>query len=58
LTATSQEIAVQTAAGVGVTAEPGEVMVSSAVRDPVEFSDHSLHNLKDGPGDWRLFVVR
>ena len=48
----------QTAAGVGVTAEPGEVMVSSAVRDPVEFSDHSLHNLKDGPGDWRLFVVR
>jgi class 3 adenylate cyclase len=57
-------------AGVGVhlaqrvmtEAEPGEVLVSSTVRDLVagsglEFKDRGLHSLKGIPGKWRLFVV-
>jgi pimeloyl-ACP methyl ester carboxylesterase len=45
------------------TAEPGEVLVSSTVRDltagsGLEFEDRGLHPLKGVPDEWRLFAVR
>ena len=45
------------------TAQPGEVLVSSTVRDltagsGLEFEDRGLHALKGVPEEWRLFVVR
>ena len=44
-------------------AEPGEVLVSSTVKDltagsGLEFEDRGLHALKGVPEEWRLFAVR
>jgi len=55
-------IAVHTGARVASHAEPGEVVVSSTVRDLVagsgiEFSDRGPHELKGIPGEWRLYSV-
>ena len=55
-------IAVHIAARVERTADPGEVLVSSTVRDLVvgsglEFADRGAHALKGVPGEWRLFAV-
>ena len=55
-------IAVHTGARVASHAEPGEVVVSSTVRDLVagsglEFSDRGTHELKGIPGEWRLYAV-
>jgi class 3 adenylate cyclase/tetratricopeptide (TPR) repeat protein len=55
-------IAVHIGARVGARAGPGEVLVSSTVRDAVEgsgfeFDDRSLHALKGVRGEWRLFAV-
>jgi len=45
------------------TAGPGEVVVSSTVKDLVagsgiEFADRGPHELKSIPGEWRLFAVQ
>jgi class 3 adenylate cyclase len=45
------------------TAEPGEVLVSSTVRDltagsGLDFEDRGMHPLKGVPDEWRLFAVR
>lgn len=42
-------------------ADPGEVLVSSTVKDLVigsgiEFVDRGLHSLRGVPGEWRLFA--
>jgi pimeloyl-ACP methyl ester carboxylesterase len=55
-------IAVITAARVRERAEPGEVLVTSTVRDLVhgsgiEFDDRGPHSLKGVPGEWRLYRV-
>jgi len=55
-------IAVHTGARVAAEAGPGEVLVSSTVRDLVagsgiEFDDRGVHTLKGVPGEWRLFRV-
>lgn len=55
-------IAVHIAARVMATAAPGEILVSSTVKDlvagsGVEFSDRGVHDLKGVPGGWRLFAV-
>ena len=55
-------IAVNTAARVMSVAGPGEVFVSSSLRDVVagsslEFHDHGLHHLKGIEGEWRLYSV-
>lgn len=55
-------IAVHIAARIAELAKPGEVLVSSTVKDLVagsriEFADRSLRVLKGVPGEWRLFVV-
>ena len=55
-------IAVHVGARVAGIAEPGEVLVSSTVRDLVagsgiEFSDRGAHHLKGLSEDWRLFSV-
>jgi class 3 adenylate cyclase len=55
-------IAVHTAARVTAIAAPGEILVSSTVKDLVagsgiEFRDRGLHDLKGLPGAWRLFAV-
>ncbi|MGH7367709.1 MAG: adenylate/guanylate cyclase domain-containing protein [Candidatus Rokuibacteriota bacterium] len=55
-------IAVHTAARVTAIAAPGEILVSSTVKDlvagsGVEFRDRGLHGLKGVPGAWRLFAV-
>jgi len=55
-------IAVHTGARVASQAQPGEVLVSSTVKDLVagsgiEFQDRGLAELKGIPGDWRLFAV-
>ncbi len=55
-------IAVHTGARVAAKAGPGEVLVSSTVRDLVagsgiEFADRGEHELKGVPGTWRLFSV-
>ena len=55
-------IAVHTAARVAARAGPGEVLVSSTVKDLVagsglEFADRGTHVLKGVPGRWRLFAV-
>jgi class 3 adenylate cyclase len=54
-------IAVHTGARVAALAEPGEVLVSSTVKDLVagsglEFEDRGVHELK-GVGEWRLYAV-
>ena len=53
-------IAVHTAARVNGLARPGEVLVSSTVKDLVagsglEFADRGEHELKGVPGSWRLY---
>jgi class 3 adenylate cyclase len=55
-------IAVNLGARVAATAGPGEVVVSSTVRDLVtgsgiEFTERGDHALKGVPGRWHLFVV-
>jgi class 3 adenylate cyclase len=52
-------IAVHTGARVAAHAGPGEVLVSSTVKDLVagsglEFDDRGVHELKGIPGEWRL----
>src|SRR5919202_1650964 len=56
-------IAVHTGARVAALACPGEVLVSSTVRDLVAgsgiaFEERGEHELKGGPGTWRLYAVR
>lgn len=56
-------IAVHTGARVASHAGPGEVLVSSTVKDLVagaglEFVDRGAHELKGIPGDWRLYAVK
>jgi class 3 adenylate cyclase len=55
-------IAVHTAARVAALAQPGEVLVSSTVKDLVagsgiEFSDRGEHELKGVPGTWRVYAA-
>jgi class 3 adenylate cyclase len=55
-------IAVHTGARVAAQAGPGEVLVSSTVKDLVagsglEFQDRGLHELKGIPGEWRLYAA-
>jgi pimeloyl-ACP methyl ester carboxylesterase len=55
-------IAVHTGARVAANAQPGEVLVSSTVKDLVAgsglaFEDRGQHELKGIPGDWRLYAV-
>jgi pimeloyl-ACP methyl ester carboxylesterase len=55
-------IAVHTGARVAAHAKPGEVLVSSTVKDLVAgsgltFEDRGAHDLKGIPGEWRLFAV-
>ena len=55
-------IAVHTGARVAAYAHPGEVVVSSTVRDLVagsgiEFSDRGRAKLKGVPGEWQLWSV-
>jgi class 3 adenylate cyclase len=55
-------MAVHIGARVAAHASPGEVLVSSAVKDLVvgsgiEFVDHGSHELKGVPGEWRLLAV-
>ena len=55
-------IGVNIAARVMETAGPGEVVVSSTVKDLVagsglRFVDRSTHDLRGVPGEWRLFAV-
>jgi class 3 adenylate cyclase len=55
-------IAVNVAARIVALAEPGEVLVSSTVRELVlgsglEFADRGSHALKGVPDEWRLFAV-
>ena len=56
-------LAVHIAARVAALAGPGEVLVSSTVKDLVagsgiEFDDRGMHVLKGVPGEWRLFAIR
>jgi class 3 adenylate cyclase/pimeloyl-ACP methyl ester carboxylesterase len=55
-------IAVHTGARVSTTAAPGEVLVSSTVKDlvagsEISFKDRGVHELKGVPGEWHLFAV-
>ena len=55
-------IAVPIGARVAAEAQPGEVLVSSTVKDLVvgsgiAFEDRGSHDLKGVPGEWRLFAV-
>jgi pimeloyl-ACP methyl ester carboxylesterase len=55
-------MAVHIGARIGARAEPGEVLVSSTVKDLVvgsgiEFADRGNAELKGVPGEWRLFAV-
>lgn len=55
-------IAVHTGARVAANAQPGEVLVSSTVKDLVAgsgiaFQDRGVHELKGIPGEWRLYAV-
>jgi class 3 adenylate cyclase/alpha-beta hydrolase superfamily lysophospholipase len=55
-------IAVHIAARVGALAAPGEILVSSTIKDlvagsDVEFREPREYNLKGVPGVWKLFVV-
>ena len=55
-------IAVHMGARIAASAGPGEVLVSSTVKDLVagsgiEFEDRGVHELKGVPGDWRLYAV-
>ncbi len=55
-------IAVSIGARVATLAEPGEVLVSSTVKDLVagsgiRFEDRGLHELKGVPDLWRIFAA-
>jgi class 3 adenylate cyclase len=55
-------IAVHLGARVAAKAQPGEVLVSSTVKDLVagsglRFTDRGVHTLKGIPGEWRLFAA-
>ena len=55
-------MAVNIGARVGALAAPGEVLVSSTVRELVvgsgiEFEERGVHRLKGAPDEWRLFAV-
>jgi class 3 adenylate cyclase len=55
-------IAVHIGARVAAEANPGEVLVSSTVKDLVagsglEFDDRGIRELKGVPGEWRLYAV-
>jgi class 3 adenylate cyclase len=55
-------IAVHIGARIAALAAPGEVLVSSTVKDLVagsglSFRDHGAALLKGAPGEWRLFSV-
>jgi class 3 adenylate cyclase/pimeloyl-ACP methyl ester carboxylesterase len=55
-------LAVNIGARVAGAAGPGEVLVSSTVKDlvagsPIEFAERGVHELKGIPGEWRLFAV-
>jgi class 3 adenylate cyclase len=55
-------IVVPVGARVAAVAQPGEVLVSSTVKDLVagsglEFEDRGTHQLKGVPGEWRLYAV-
>jgi pimeloyl-ACP methyl ester carboxylesterase len=55
-------IAVHIGARVMAAAGPGEVLVSSTVKDliagsGIEFEDRDVHALKGVPGEWRLFAA-
>jgi len=55
-------LAVNVGARVSGSAGPGEVLVSSTVKDLVagsgiEFEDRGTHELKGVPGEWRLYAV-
>jgi len=55
-------IAVNTGARVASHAKPGEVLVSSTVKDLVagsglSFEDRGVHELRGIPGEWRLFAL-
>jgi class 3 adenylate cyclase len=55
-------IAVHIGARVAAQAAPGEVLVSSTVKDLVagsglEFDDRGVHELKGVPGEWRLYAI-
>jgi pimeloyl-ACP methyl ester carboxylesterase len=55
-------LAVHMGARVAALARPGEVLVSSTVKDLVagsgiEFDDRGVHKLKGIPGDWRLHAA-
>jgi class 3 adenylate cyclase len=55
-------MAVNIGARIGALAQPGEVLVSSTVRELVvgsglEFADRGVKPLKGAPGEWRLFAV-
>jgi class 3 adenylate cyclase len=56
-------LAVHIGARVMGLAAPGDVLVSSTVKDLVagaglEFDDRGMHPLKGVPGEWRIFAVR
>ncbi len=56
-------LAVHIAARVDAHAAPGEILVSSVVKDLVigsgiEFDERGSHDLKGVPGSWSLFAVR
>ena len=56
-------IAVHTGARVAANAQPGEVLVSSTVKDLVAgsgiiFQDRGLYALKGIPGEWPLYAVQ
>jgi class 3 adenylate cyclase/pimeloyl-ACP methyl ester carboxylesterase len=56
-------IAVHTGARVAANAEPGDVLVSSTVKDLVAgsglaFEDRGQRELKGIPGEWRLYAVK
>jgi pimeloyl-ACP methyl ester carboxylesterase len=55
-------MAVNIGARIGALADPGEVLVSSTVRELVvgsgfEFADRGVQALKGAPGEWRLFAI-
>ena len=55
-------IAVSIGARIAAAAQPGEVLVSSTVRDLVAgsglaFEDRGTQELKGVPGEWRLYAV-
>ncbi len=55
-------IAVHIGARVAALAEPGEVLVSSTVRDllvgsDLQFDERGVHALKGIPGEWRLYAA-